>query len=47
MTPEITIKIYKSEPYAEIIGINEVAQHDMEMIQKIIDIVGEWIKAHG
>jgi hypothetical protein len=44
--PEITIKIYKSEPYAEITGINEVTQTDMEMLQKIIDIVALWIKTN-
>jgi len=44
MKEEITIKIFKQEPYAEITGIKEVNQKDIEMIQKVIDIVGKWIK---
>jgi len=44
LKPEIIIKIFKQEPYAEITGINEINANDMEMLQKIIDIVGKWIK---
>ena len=44
--PEITIKIFKHEPYAEITGINEINANDMEMLQKIINAVGDWIKSN-
>jgi len=46
LKPEITIKIFKQEPYAEITGINEINKNDMEMIQKIINAVGDWIKSN-
>ena len=44
MKSEITIKIFRQEPYAEITGIDDINQKDIEMIQKVIDIVGKWIE---